>query len=154
MKTVKKLLSILIIIITLYILLVFTNKILIEKIEDFIWLKWFSNNFIFLKEKYDEIFTKLPTKEEVYNEWEQIKKEIDDKKEIIDNIRVGVKDLETKYNQTKDFIEDTNDKIIETKWKIEDLKNWLNNIENIWSWIINNVSSWAINNSNTWLINN
>lgn len=147
MKTVKKLLSILIIIITLYILLVFTNKILIEKIEDFIWLKWFSNNFIFLKEKYDEIFTKLPTKEEVYNEWEQIKKEIDDKKEIIDNIRVGAKDLETKYNQTKDFIEDTNDKIIETKWKIEDLKNWLNNIENIWSWIINNVSSWAINNS-------
>lgn len=152
----KKLILILVIIITSFFIIIYLNPDLAKKIENTIWLYWFSEKLMWYKSTYDEVVTKIPTKEKIEDAKNIVIEKIDGTKEIIDNIRVWEKDIKQKYENTKEFIDKTEQKIDEIKSTIDDIENmsswvlnnistWITNINSYWNWIINTFSSWNLN---------
>lgn len=117
----KKIISILIIIVVLYILVIFIKPELAKSIWETLWLTKFNDTVINLKKKldnpnYTESWSSNWTINKIVN-W------IDSTKEKIDNVRETANWVKQKYEQTKKV---------------------LNDVETLWNNISGLVNTWAI----------
>lgn len=124
----KKIIWLIVLIIVIYIVLIFIKPVIANKIAVSLWIESFNEKVLEIKEKLDDASTKVPTKDELTEAYSGAKDKISDLKDNIDDIRKAAKDLENKYTQAKEFIDETWKKLEQTKKTINDLK------EVIWSW--------------------
>lgn len=139
---VKKLMWMFIIVIVSYILLVFNAPSVADWLERALKIEWLNEKIINFKKTFDEIVTKVPTKEELDWVYNQAKDWIDTTKEKIDIIRWKAGEYKDKYDETIEYIEETTDKI---SWIKEDIE-WFANLINTWSTEAEVEASWSINN--------
>lgn len=140
----KKLIWLAIAIFTIYILLIFKAPTLANQIEQLIWIDWFNEKVIELKETFDYMVTKAPSKEEIEAAYSWAKEKVDEAKEKIDDLREKAWEIEDTYNKANDFIDDASEKID----KAREVVNTINEIIGTWttqSWSIEVSSSWEIN---------
>lgn len=134
----------LIVILILYLVIIVKAPTVATQIDNLLKIDWFSQKVIEFKKTFDEIVTKIPTKDElkiVYS-WAVLK--VEQTKEAIDTVREKAWELENKYDEAVDFID-------ETKQKAEDLKENFQEISDLvssWTQLIN---SWT-NLIGTWEI--
>ncbi len=133
---IKKLIWIIVLLTTLFILFVF----LFPSTSDSAWNKfWFKNiniNLRNIKSTFDKIMTRIPTKEEVKDAKEDIDNIIKSWKNKIDTIRKTLSWAEDKIKDAKEFIDDTAWKINKIKKTIDNVKDIRDNINNLtWTWI-------------------
>ncbi len=152
----KKLILLLVIFATLYIVAVFQFPELTDKMG----LSDINNQIRDGKDTYDNVVTDIPTKNEVVDTYGQafswavdigntIKWKIDITKDKIDTVRGTLWEAEQKYNdikqtveETKQFIDTTSEKIEEIKWTVEKVSEISDKI-----WEVTDVfSSWSTSN--------
>lgn len=137
---IKKLFLIIVIIFVSYIVLIFLAPNLAAKIEDSLWINWFNQAVYDFREKIGEIYTNLPSQEEVKNAYETTKswaiQNINKIKDSVDDVRWWLNESVDKYNEIKNEFE-------EKKWLVEE---WINTIKEIGD-TINNFSSSGTTNS-------
>ncbi len=127
---INKILRSILIIIILYLLAVFQAPDFSDKVSSLLWVPNLATNLRNAKEKFDEIITRVPTKEEAIDSYNRVyswaikaKDDFEDwvntTKETIDTFRKTMSWAEEKYEDTKEFIENTSDKINEVKEVID-----------------------------------
>lgn len=126
----KKLLWFILIIIILYIVFIFVLPEVSDKIWEKIWTLPFHQKVRDLKVKFDEIYTNLPSQEEVKEFYDKTKSWAIDQ---ANNIKDKVDDVRQNLNEAKDKYDETVEKINETKDKIE----WWLEIIKSFSWVLN-----------------
>ena len=128
----KKIISLIIIIFVLYIVAIFKAPTLANELEKLIWIEGFNQKVIDLKERLDNFWTKVPTKDELKDYYSGAVDSIEKTKENIDNIRKKADEIKETYDTTKD--------------KIEDIKETVDKISEVWESISKTISStWVVN---------
>jgi peptidoglycan hydrolase CwlO-like protein len=124
----KKIIWFIVLGIVSYIVLIFFNPSIANKIATSLWIESFNEKVIEAKKTLDYISTKVPTKNELEKAYSWAKDTISNLKENIDDIRNTAKELEDKYTNAKKFIDET--------WKqIEQVKQTIGSIQEvIWTW--------------------
>lgn len=160
-----KILWLIILMITIYLLLVFKTPNIAMHIEKTIWIEWMATDIVKIKDTYDNVVTEIPSKYELkkwaldfkekFIEWVEITKS------KIDSIRTTASWAEDTYNDLKEWYDKAKDFINTNSWKIDDIKKAINDVSNITntinsnSWIINTITSNTgitnIVNTNTWI---
>jgi peptidoglycan hydrolase CwlO-like protein len=143
----KKLLLLLVIIFTLYILIIFKLPVLADAIGKTFWLENFNSFVLQFKSDVDMVSTDTPTKEELidtYNKalsWvidlkNDIVNGVDVTKEKIDSVRSTLSGAEKTYNDIKEQYGDAVEFIEETSQKIEEAKKIIDAVQTVTnSWI-------------------
>ncbi len=135
----KKILWLLILIITVYILLVFKAPTLANDIEKLIWLNWLNQKIINIKNKLNMFWTKVPTKQDLSKYYSWTVNTIKKTKESIDELRLKADELKNKYKTAQDWINKVQN-------KLENIKKTVDKISNVWS-TINKIitTTWTVN---------
>ncbi len=134
----KKLLWLIVIIVTIYILLIFKAPNITTKIEKSLWFSWLTEFVTGTKWNLDKTYTNIPSKSEAYSWIIDIKNNIinwlDTTKEKIDSVRWAVVWAEKKINEVKQtydkaasFINNANNKLKEAQKTINDISGAINN---------------------------
>ncbi len=131
MKIIKIILWLSLIIFTIYIVLIFIKPVLSSIIADKLWLTYFNQQVEKIKQKVEGLSTKIPTQEELINiySWAVNKAEL--LKGNITNIRETTENLGQKYNEAKNFVNETWVQISEVKNSLDWIWGNINNITNI-----------------------
>jgi methyl-accepting chemotaxis protein len=130
---IKKILWFLLILLVLYIIGIF----LFPKFVDEVWSKDFNDSVRNFKGKVDEIYTNLPTKEEVKDiyektlSWTEVIKSnvvdwINSVKWWIDNVRENVNEITEKYEEIKTSVDEAKEKFEEWVDKVKDVTETIN----------------------------
>ena len=146
------LLSILILFI-IFILLIFKAPVAALKIENILWINWFSEFVLSFKWTYDETVTNIPTKSELKNAYDTVhswaidfKDKFEDwlniTKEKIDTVREKVWEAEDTYNELKWTYDEVQEFIDTNSWKIEEIKEVIETVSEITETITN---TWETN---------
>ncbi len=150
---IKKILWFLLIFVVLYILAIFKAPVLADSIEDLLKINWFNQTVRDFKTSLDNIYTNLPSKEQVidtYNKTLSWANELKEKawswtkqlKESIDNVRLSISWSVDKYEWIKNDIIETKQKMDQTvdtiKSTSEAIGEFWENIKNTSSWILEN----------------
>ncbi len=120
----------LVIVLAFYLLAIFNVPIFADKIWDLLWVHDLNNNIRETKKSFDKAVTTVPSKEELQKWYEkaysgaiEIKENfnnwLDLTKDKINSFRKTMSWAEEKYEQTKEFIEDTSEKIDKIKEVID-----------------------------------
>ena len=121
----KKLGWILVLFFVLFLLFVFNAPSIADKIWEQVWITNISDKIKSLKTSFDRLMTHMPTKEEAEKAWENFVKWVDITKNKIDKLRQTLSWAEDNINKVKEIYDDT------TK-KIEDIKETINSVKEIW----------------------
>ncbi len=149
---IKKIFLFILILFVLYILAIFKAPELAGHFEKLLKIEWFNQSVIDFKKKLDEIYTTIPTKEEIKNTYEQTMSwaiELKEKasswtielKNKIDNVRLSVSWSIDKYEWIKSDIVETKEKMESTVETIKNTSDAINdfseNLKSTSSWILN-----------------
>lgn len=139
MKLIKKLFSLFLIILILYIIWLFAFTEQTKSFWDNIWLKSFNEFILQFKWKVDEI-SNLDAKKTLENIWSWTTNLLDnawnyakDVKWKIDTIRKWAQDVENTYNEVKTQIDDTTKNLKEIWDKINETKSTIDSATNIFN---------------------
>jgi peptidoglycan hydrolase CwlO-like protein len=172
----SKIFSLLLIIITLYLLAVFKAPDFAWIIEKTLWIEWTNLTITYLADRINKISAWLPddyekAKTNVIITAEYTKEKVDSVRETLDWAGESIEDIQKKYNEAKEMIEGIEEKINDTKEKLDEFSELWKELKSLaWSWskILNSlslswtISSWSTNtwslsstwDTNTWTINN
>jgi len=139
----KKILWILVIIITIYILLIFKAPNITTKIEKSIWFSGFTDFVTGTKWNLDKTYTNIPTTGEAYSwiidiknniiNWlNTTKSKIDDVRVIANSANKNINDIKKTYDNAAKFINKANQKLKDTQKTINNITKAVNN-----TWTIN-----------------
>jgi hypothetical protein len=132
---IKKLILSLIILFVWYILLIFTMPSVASAIEQLLWIGWFNQKVIDIRDSFNNKTTTIPSKDELLSWALDLKNNIidwvDTTKEKIDSFRETMSGVEDTYNDLKDWYNEVKDFIDTNSWKIEDAKEILNTVSDI-----------------------
>jgi len=135
----KKIISLIIIVVVLYIVAIFKAPTLANELEKLMWLDGFNQKIIDLKERLDNFWTKVPTKDELKDYYSWAVDSIEKTKENIDNLRKKADDIQDTYESTKETINQAQE-------KLEDIKETVDKISEVWESITNTITStWVVN---------
>ncbi len=149
---IKKLLLIIVIIITLYIVTIFMSPTLADKIENSFWFTWFNQKIRDLKSGADSTYTNIPSKEQFLETYDQakIQAEIKAKEALnwvnevkwnIDEVRSTLSWAASTYNEVKTSIETTKTQVETWVKAIKTTADTLNQVSNTLNWAL----SWTLN---------
>lgn len=153
---IKKIFWFLVILFVSYLLLIFIFPWTTKKIESVLWMNWFNDNVIEVKNKIDKISTdwielyndtKITTKSFVdhfYHWLNIIKSNIDKLREKINEKKTDAEKLKKSYEDVKEIINTASWIIKETKDTIDTLNDVKNTITNTWK-LYDNTNTWNIN---------
>lgn len=148
----KKLLLLLIILFTVYLILVFVSPTLADKIELFIWKQWLNEKIRSLKWNVDETYTNIPSKDEFIDTINQAKIQaeikakdalnwVNEVKWNIDEVRSTLSWAANTYNEVKTSIETTKAQVETWVNAIKTTADTLNQVSNTINWAL----SWTLN---------
>lgn len=146
----RKLFWSVILFVILFILSVFKAPDLAQSIADLAGFPNLPTKIVQAKEKYDQVVTNMPTKEEIENQynltiswaieikenitnWVQTTKDkVDSLRETMSGAEEKLNELKETYNDAKDFLDETSQKIDQAKQLIEDTQAVIDNVQNSW----------------------
>ncbi len=149
---IKKLLFIILIVITLYLVSIFISPTLADKIENSIWVTWFNQKIRDLKSWVDSTYTNIPSKDEFIDTLNQAKNQAEIKakdalngvsevKWNIDEVRSTLSWAANTYNEVKTSIETTKAQVENGVNTIKTTADTLNQVSNTINWAL----SWTLN---------
>jgi len=128
----KKILWLIVLIVTIYILLIFKAPNITTKIEKVLWFSWFTQAVTGTKWKLDKTYTNLPSKSEAYSWIIDIKNNVinwlDTTKAKIDDIRSAAAWAEKKINEVKKTYDNAVNVVKKTNQQIQNTKKAIDNI--------------------------
>lgn len=138
----KKILLMLVILITIYILIVFKVPELWKSLGELFWTTNFNEFILKHSDTFNKTVTDIPTKDELIDTYNKayswaidIKDNVIDwaetVKSTIDDIRVTLSWAEDKINNVKDKYDQAKDFIDSNSWRIQELQNSIDNIREI-----------------------
>jgi len=142
---IKKLLFIILIICTLYIVAIFISPTLADKIESSLWFTWFNQKIRDFKSWVDSTYTNIPSKDEFLDTYDQAKiqaeikaKEalnwVNDVKWNIDEVRSTLSWAASTYKEVKTSIETTKTQVETWVNAIKTTADTLNQVSNTINW--------------------
>ncbi len=143
---IKKLILSLIILFVWYILLIFTLPNFASAIENLLWINWFNNKIIELREFFNDKSVNIPKTDEILSWALDFKNNIvdwvDKTKDKIDSVRETMSWVQNTYNEIKSWYDDVVDFIDTNSGKIDWIKTTIQQISDIKESITN---TWEIN---------
>lgn len=144
---IKKLLLIILIIVTLYIISIFVSPALADKIESSLWITWFNQKIRDLKSGVDSTYTNIPSKDEFLETYDQakIQAEIKAKEALnwvsevkwnIDEVRSTLSWAASTYSEIKWSIDETKLQIETSVNAIKTTADTLNQVSNTINWAL------------------
>lgn len=151
---IKKIFFIIILVFTLYIVLIFISPALADKIESSFWFEWLNEKIRTLKSNMDDTYTNIPSKDQLLDTIDEVKKWAETKtkdaldsvnqvKNTLDDVRVTLSWAASTYSEIKWSIDET--KIQIETW-VNTIKDTADTISDV-SQSINNVFSGSLNNN-------
>ena len=144
---IKKLLLIILIIVTLYIVSIFVSPAVADKIENSFWFTWFNQKIRDLKSWVDSTYTNIPSKDEFLETYDQAKIQaeikakdalnwVNEVKWNIDEVRSTLSWAASTYKEVKTSIETT--KAQGETWvnAIKTTADTLNQVSNTLNWAL------------------
>ena len=144
---IKKLLFIILIIVTLYIVSIFISPALADKIESSFGFTWFNQKIRDLKSWVDSTYTNIPSKEEFLETYDQAKIQaelkakdalnwVNEVKWNIDEVRSTLSWAAKTYNEVKTSIETTKAQVETWVNAIKTTADTLNQVSNTLNWAL------------------
>lgn len=144
---IKKLLLIILIIVTLYIISIFVSPALSDKIESSLWITWFNQKIRDLKLGVDSTYTNIPSKDEFLETYDQAKIQAEIKakdalnwvsevKWNIDEVRSTLSWAASTYKEVKTSIETTKAQVETWVNAIKTTADTLNQVSNTLNWAL------------------
>lgn len=151
---IKKIFFIIILVFTLYIVLIFISPALADKIESSFWFEWLNNKIRTFKSGMDDTYTNIPSKEQLLDTIDEVKKWAETKtkdaldsvnqvKNTLDDVRVTLSWAASTYSEIKWSIDETK---IQIENSVTAIKNTADTISDV-SQSINNTFSGNLNNN-------
>lgn len=144
---IKKLLLIILIIVTLYIISIFVSPALADKIESSLWITWFNQKIRDLKLGVDSTYTNIPSKDEFLETYDQAKIQaeikakdalnwVNEVKWNIDEVRSTLSWAASTYKEVKTSIETTKAQVETWVNAIKTTADTLNQVSNTLNWAL------------------
>lgn len=132
---IKKLVLLIVIIISLYWVSVFTMPEISAQIDKLIWMPGLSDNLKWTKDKLEGAITNIPSVEE-FKSWALDAKNmfidgVDTTKETIDTIREGAQKAEETYNEAKETFDDAKQVFEDASEKFEQIQDVVDSVKNV-----------------------